>query len=203
VVVTGNPVRTELFSGDPRWLRAAFQVPEGAKVLLVLGGSLGARQVNELVAATLPGLAGRVFVVHQTGSQWTPLPDTPWYVSRPFFSTEMPDLYAGADLILGRAGAGTLWEAAATGVPLVLLPLGAGSRGDQGRNAELFAARGAALVLSPTDGPTELLATLAQLLDEPARYATARLALAGFDARGAAHRIAAAILDRHPEFPRV
>lgn len=199
VLVAGNPVRTELLSGNPAWIRSVWKVPEGAKVLLVSGGSLGARQVNELVAAALPRLEGRVFVIHQTGTQWTALPDTPWYVSKPFFPSEMPDLWAGADLFLGRAGAGTLWEAAAAGVPLVLLPLGAGSRGDQVRNAGLFASRGAALVLGPSDGPEALLSALNSFLDDPQRLAQAKQALRSFDAAGASARICAALLERHPE----
>lgn len=203
VVVTGNPVRPELFQGDRDWIRRTWTVPAGAKILLVLGGSLGARQVNQLVADSLSRLEGLVFVVHQTGNQWEALADTPWYTSRPFFATEMPHLYAGADLILGRSGAGTLWEAAATGVPLVLLPLGAGSRGDQVRNAELFAARGAARVLGPDDGPDALAAALRTFLDQPEAYADARSALGGFDAAGAAQRIAHAVLAQHPEVKRV
>jgi len=202
VEVSGNPVRTELFAGDPTWIRRRWPVPAGARVLLVLGGSLGARQVNELVAAALPRLEGRVFVVHQTGQQWTALADTPWYTSQPYFSTEMADLYAGADLILGRAGAGTLWEAAASATPLILLPLGAGSRGDQVRNAELFAARGAAQVLTNEGGADALLAALGVWLDDPAAYQKAQAALASFDAAGAAGRIADAVLAGHPDdFP--
>ena len=160
------------------------------------------RSVNQCVADTLPRLEGRLFVVHQTGRDWTPLADTPWYASRPYFQSEMPDLYAGADLLFGRAGAGTLWEAAATGVPLVLLPLGAGSRGDQVRNAELFASRGAARVLDSGD-PVALVSALEGFLDHPEARQRARTALAEFDAAGAADRIAAAVLGRHPEVARV
>jgi UDP-N-acetylglucosamine--N-acetylmuramyl-(pentapeptide) pyrophosphoryl-undecaprenol N-acetylglucosamine transferase len=167
VTVAGNPVRSEVFSGDPTWVRRTWAVPEGVPVVLVLGGSQGARQVNELVASALPRLAGKYFVLHQTGQDWTPLADGPWYASRPFFRTEMPDLYAGADLVFGRAGAGTLWEAAATGRPLVLLPLGAGSRGDQVRNAELFAARGAARVLGADPRPDDLVEALDAVLGSP------------------------------------
>lgn len=198
VVVTGNPVRREVHAGDPAGLRRLWSVPPRVPVLLVLGGSLGARQVNQLVADALPRLAGRVFVVQQTGKEWTPLPDGPWYVSRPFFSAELPDLYAGADLIVGRAGAGTLWEAAAAQVPLVLLPLRAGSRGDQVRNAELFAARGAARVLSPDAGPEDLAAAVEAFLDHPEARQQAREALAEFHAAEAAARIASILLDRHP-----
>lgn len=203
LVVSGNPVRRELLSGDPGWVRRTWSVPQGAKVLLVLGGSLGARQVNQLVADTLPRWEGKLFVIHQTGKDWAALPDTPWYVSRPFFSTEMPGLYAGADLVFGRAGAGTLWEAAATGVPLVLLPLGAGSRGDQVRNAELFARRNAAVVLGSEATPDGLVAAVSALLDHPEAMAQAREALADFGAPAAAERIAHAMIVRHPEVGRV
>ena len=177
-------------------------MPEGARVLLVLGGSLGARQVNELIAEALPRLAGRVFVIHQTGGGWPALPDTPWYVSQPYFSTEMPDLYAGADLIFGRAGAGTLWEAAAARVPLVLLPLSAGSRGDQVRNAALFEARGAARVfrVPPEETSERTAERLSQavetFLGDEGALARARSALADLEAAGAAGRIADDLLAR-------
>jgi len=203
VAVTGNPVRRELFSGDAGWIRRTWKISDGVQVLLVLGGSLGARQVNELVTATLPFWEGKIFVVHQTGKEWTPAADTPWYVSRPFFPTEMPHLYAGADVILGRAGAGTLWEAAATRVPLVLLPLGAGSRGDQVRNAELFAARGAAKVLGSDAGPDALVTALGAFLDHPEVLTSAQRALGSFDASGAATRIAGEMLALHPGAVRV
>jgi UDP-N-acetylglucosamine--N-acetylmuramyl-(pentapeptide) pyrophosphoryl-undecaprenol N-acetylglucosamine transferase len=199
LVVSGNPVRGELLGGAPQWLRQTWRVPEGARVLLVLGGSLGARQVNQLVAEALPRLEGRFFVVHQTGKEWTPLADTPWYVSRQFFGTEMAALYAGADVIFGRAGAGTLWEAAATGVPLILLPLGLGSRGDQGRNAQLFADRGAARVLGPEASATDLCDALDAFVSDGTALPRAKAALAGFDAARAASRIASAVLARHPE----
>ncbi|HTH14766.1 MAG TPA: UDP-N-acetylglucosamine--N-acetylmuramyl-(pentapeptide) pyrophosphoryl-undecaprenol N-acetylglucosamine transferase, partial [Spirochaetia bacterium] len=193
VVVAGNPVRSELFSGDPGWVRRTWNIPEGAKVLLVLGGSQGARQVNELVAASLDRLQGRVFVIHQTGQDWQPLADGPWYASRPFFRTEMPDLYAGADLIFGRAGAGTLWESAAAGKPLVLLPLGAGSRGDQVRNAELFEARGAARVLGADPKPGDLVQALEAFLGSDEAYRQAQRALSTFDAAAAALNVARVI----------
>jgi UDP-N-acetylglucosamine--N-acetylmuramyl-(pentapeptide) pyrophosphoryl-undecaprenol N-acetylglucosamine transferase len=201
VVVSGNPVRSGITSGNRSWLRGQWLVPEGAKVVLVLGGSLGALQVNELIRDALPALEGRVFVVHQTGRGWTAVPDSPWYVSRPYFSREMPDLYAGADLIVGRSGAGTLWEAAAAGVPLVLIPLTTGSRGDQVRNAALFEARGAASVLKIADEPRErtvqnLVGLIDAMLSDRDRRQKAITALADFGAAGAAARIAADLISR-------
>jgi UDP-N-acetylglucosamine--N-acetylmuramyl-(pentapeptide) pyrophosphoryl-undecaprenol N-acetylglucosamine transferase len=196
LVVSGNPVRGGIGAGDAGWAREQWKIPAATPVVLVLGGSLGARQVNELVAGALKDLEGRAFVIHQTGTGWTPLPDSPWYVSRPYFPTEMPHLYAGADVVLGRSGAGTLWEAAAAGVPLVLVPLTAGSRGDQVRNAALFETRGAAKVLGPEPEPPEAVAGIRFYLDHPEHRAAAQQALATFDAGGAARRIAADLTAR-------
>lgn len=194
VRVTGNPVRHELSQGNPTWIRTKWTVPEAVPVLLVLGGSLGARQVNELVAATLPSWAGKYFVVHQTGNEWTAIPDSSWYVSRPFFSTEMPDLYAGATVVLGRSGAGTLWEAALTAKPLVLLPLGAGSRGDQVRNAELFARRKSAIVLGPDPTPEQLDDAVSKWVNDPEAYQNAAESLRAMGADRAARTIVEHIL---------
>jgi UDP-N-acetylglucosamine--N-acetylmuramyl-(pentapeptide) pyrophosphoryl-undecaprenol N-acetylglucosamine transferase len=198
VVVSGNPVRAEFFAAAEPALGQLFAVPEGAPILVVLGGSQGALQINSLLQKTLPQLEGRVFVIHQTGENWQPLPETPWYASRPFFRTEMPALMQGASLVFGRAGAGTLWESAACQVPLLLLPLGAGSRGDQVRNAEHFAANGAAVVLGAEamadDLAREVLAAL-----EPSRHRAMRVALGAFGAREAADTIAGVLLTGHPE----
>ena len=190
LVVTGNPVREELLEGRKDWIRQTWNVPSQVPVLLVLGGSLGAVQLNELVKARLETWRGRLFVVHQTGSSWAGPPSTPWYVARPYFTTEMPDLYAGADLVLARAGAGTLWEAAAAKTPLFLVPLESGSRGDQIRNAELFKRAGAAEVWRPSEGEEIFDARLNAVLETPALRAAMKKALEQFPAGEAAKKIA-------------
>jgi UDP-N-acetylglucosamine--N-acetylmuramyl-(pentapeptide) pyrophosphoryl-undecaprenol N-acetylglucosamine transferase len=91
------------------------------------------------------------------------------YIRRPFFHAEMADVLAAADVVLSRAGASALWEGAALGKPLVLLPLGtAGSRGDQLENARCFADHGAAIVLKRGSGE-ELRRALDTLADPEAR----------------------------------
>jgi UDP-N-acetylglucosamine--N-acetylmuramyl-(pentapeptide) pyrophosphoryl-undecaprenol N-acetylglucosamine transferase len=199
IVVSGNPVRSDFFTPAATPLSGLFPVPVGAPVLVVLGGSLGALQVNTLLQRALPELEGKVFVVHQTGSQWLALPDTPWYVSRAFFSTQMPALLQGATLVFGRSGAGTLWEAAACNVPLLLLPLGEGSRGDQGRNAAHFASHGAAIVLDNLTTPGELAEQVIALVNDAARRSSMGQALAKFGARQASSKMAEVLLERHPE----
>lgn len=153
VVVTGNPIRADVLRGSREsGIRAAgFDMHDRRPVLLFLGGSLGARQINELVAALAPRLVESWRVVHQTGDRADDI-DLPvnsaGYFRKPFFESELPDILASADLVVCRAGASSLWEAAAMSKAMVLIPLTAGSRGDQIRNARIFEEGGAAVVLS-------------------------------------------------------
>jgi UDP-N-acetylglucosamine--N-acetylmuramyl-(pentapeptide) pyrophosphoryl-undecaprenol N-acetylglucosamine transferase len=88
-------------------------------------------------------------VVHQTGpAQDWDLPRSERYRPYPYINEEMPQVLAAAELVLGRSGAGTVWECAAAGKPMLLLPLrGSGTRGDQVENAWFFEKAGAAIML--------------------------------------------------------
>ncbi len=197
-VAVGNPVRRAIREGDAAAGRGWLGFDDDLPIVLVLGGSQGARQVNELIAAILPELAGKARVAHQTGPGNAPVrPADGGYKGFEFVSDELPDLYAAADVIVGRAGAGTLWEGAASGKPMVFIPLGSGSRGDQVENARLLASRGGAVCLAGSDAtPEALLAALEPLLSDPAARA-AMAAAAGETARpDAAAAIAGMILDR-------
>lgn len=153
-VVTGNPVRAEIFRATAaEGLRlAGFSPADPRPVLLVVGGSLGARQLNELVKDNFEEILRKWRVVHQRGQGEWGLADVPGaYFSQPFFSAEFPHLLAASSLVLSRAGAGSLWEMGVLGKPAILVPLGAGSRGDQLRNAELCRKHGAAIVFDPAE----------------------------------------------------
>lgn len=199
VRAVGNPVRASIRSGDARAGRAFLGVPEGLPVVLFLGGSQGARQVNELAAAVLPALAGKAFVAHQTGrgnegavsaaavSGGGAGHGAGAYRGFAYLEGEMPDVMAAADIVVGRSGAGTVWESAALGKPMILVPLaGAGTRGDQVENARLAEDAGAAVALVGPDATPEKLtqAILRWLEDGDARAAAA--AAAGRLARGTA-----------------
>ncbi|MDR1211012.1 MAG: undecaprenyldiphospho-muramoylpentapeptide beta-N-acetylglucosaminyltransferase [Spirochaetaceae bacterium] len=152
VKVSGNPVRGAFFKADRETGRAFLGLANKKPVLLVLGGSQGALEINELVAAWLPGLVSRFTVVHQTGNKWEAPAATESYRPCQYLNREMPHVLAASDLVLGRSGAGTLWECAVLGRPMVLIPLrGRGTRGDQVENAEVFRKAGAAIVLSPEE----------------------------------------------------
>lgn len=112
------------------------------------------------------------------------------YHPRPFLKEELPDLMAGADLIITRAGAGALWEGAALGKPLILIPLGAGSRGDQVRNAELFTQRGAALTWDHTSGQKGFEDLVDRVLSSPSLREDLSRQITGFGARKAAEILA-------------
>ncbi len=161
VLRSGNPVRPSLFDGDKA--RGLERLGFGADkpVLFVLGGSQGAREVNEIVLGALPLLVPHLQIVHQTGAAnfdeiSARIPNDELvrasYRPLPYLGAEIADIYAASDIVAGRAGASTLWEAASLGKPMVLIPLsGPGTRGDQVENAALAAKAGAAVVLQGSD----------------------------------------------------
>jgi UDP-N-acetylglucosamine--N-acetylmuramyl-(pentapeptide) pyrophosphoryl-undecaprenol N-acetylglucosamine transferase len=149
-VYAGNPIRPEFRDADAKAGRAFLGIAGEEPILLILGASLGARQVNELVRECLPRLKERFVVVHQTGpnAAWDILADER-YKPYPFIRSEMPHVIAAAALVLCRSGAGTVWECASLGKPMILIPLaGSGTRGDQVENARYLEKKGAAIVLT-------------------------------------------------------
>ena len=199
VCVAGNPLRSGLELGDAQRARARLAVPDGVPLLLVTGGSSGARAVNELIYAALPAVARHWFVVHQTGAAWRP-PDgaalppevAERYRAVPFVGDGFADLLAAAAVVVSRAGANTLAELAATGTPAVLIPLPrTQSRGEQLANARLFSARGAAVTLAEEHASgAQLIEVLEALRGDPARRAGMARAMAALADRDAARRIA-------------
>lgn len=149
-VVLGNPVRAEFKTASAEKGRAFLGAEAGERIMLVLGGSQGARELNELVQDALPELAKTYLIIHQTGANWKQVNAFPHYKPYPYIKEELPHVLAAAELVLARSGAGTVWEAATAGKPMILVPLaGAGTRGDQVENARFFEQAGAAIVLPP------------------------------------------------------
>jgi UDP-N-acetylglucosamine--N-acetylmuramyl-(pentapeptide) pyrophosphoryl-undecaprenol N-acetylglucosamine transferase len=175
-VVTGTPVR-EAFRAP----RTDF--PARPQRLLVLGGSQGAHRINQAVVSAVRDLnltsKTQLEIWHQTG-----LRDDAWIQSEhgaldegvreqyhPFaFSNDLPALVYRADLVLSRAGAGTISEVSATGVPMLLVP-GPFAGGHQRLNAEPFERAGAAVVIpnEACDGP-HLLEAISTIVHDEAGY---------------------------------
>jgi UDP-N-acetylglucosamine--N-acetylmuramyl-(pentapeptide) pyrophosphoryl-undecaprenol N-acetylglucosamine transferase len=184
VALTGNPIRASLTAGDrSRGLqRLGFEAT--MPVVYVTGGARGASPINQRIAALLPGILDRTQIVHQTGppsanadagslsqtKESLPEQIRHRYHVVEFLGDELPDIYAAADLVVGRAGAGTIAELAYVGLPAILLPL-PGARGDeQTLNARVLGDVGAAVVIAQQDAtPERLHEEILALLDDAER----------------------------------
>ncbi|MEE1114881.1 MAG: undecaprenyldiphospho-muramoylpentapeptide beta-N-acetylglucosaminyltransferase [Eubacterium sp.] len=159
-VVTGTPIRKELFEGS-REKGLSFTGFTGNKpVIMVIGGSLGSVIVNNNVRAALPELLKTYDVVHLCGkgNLDDSLKDTEGYRQYEYIKDELPDLFAMADLLISRAGANAICEISALAKPNLLIPLSAqASRGDQVLNARSFEKQGYSLVLEEEELTTESL----------------------------------------------
>jgi UDP-N-acetylglucosamine--N-acetylmuramyl-(pentapeptide) pyrophosphoryl-undecaprenol N-acetylglucosamine transferase len=176
-VLSGNPVRPGIAAGDRERAARLFALEPELPTLLVTGGGTGALELNRIVAGAVPGLVAFCQVVHLTGRGRAvpPREPGPRYHAYEFLVDEMRDALAAADLVVSRAGLGTLSELGALGKPMVLVPM---PRSHQVANARAAAAAGAARVLSqPGLTPERLIETMAALLaDPPARASLAAAA---------------------------
>ncbi len=205
-VVSGNPTRKALREADRGEARAALQMPAEARVLLVLGGSLGSAAINEAVAAALPALLedDRTHVVWQAGSRYHEalrerVDDHPRlrlveYIDR------MDRAYAAADLALCRAGALTCSELTVTGTPAVLVPSPNVVADHQTKNARSMERSGAARLLPEPELDARLTDVVIGLLDDAdarADMAAAARTMARPDAAETIARDVLALADRY------
>lgn len=185
--VAGNPLRPQIFGGQAEKAVAAFQLSDEAlPVLYITGGSLGARVINRAVEAALPELLTMVRVIHQCGEQANqaeqdydrlvaaadklPPELKRRYALSKFIRDELKDVFALTDLVLGRAGAGTVTELCALGKPAIYVPLVPTGGDEQTKNAQMCVERGAAVIIKQGELAAEtLLAQLKELLADPAK----------------------------------
>lgn len=176
-VLTGTPIRKELFSGNKIKGLDFCGFTANKPVLLIVGGSTGSRTINETIRGLLPTLLRDYQVIHLCGKgNLNELYKyTPGYVQYEYIKEELSDLLAAADLVISRAGANAICELIALRKPNILIPLpAASSRGDQILNAESFERQGFSLVLKEEDlSVTTLLSAIKKVLNEKAEYVTA------------------------------
>jgi UDP-N-acetylglucosamine--N-acetylmuramyl-(pentapeptide) pyrophosphoryl-undecaprenol N-acetylglucosamine transferase len=190
IVVTGNPVRQSVIRADRAEGRRSLGIPKDATMLLVFGGSLGARHLNEGVAALKSKLLSRkdLYVIHSTGKgeydsvvqelALTPDEAARWRVM-PYID-RMGEALAAADLVLSRAGASSVAEIAALAVPSMLVPYPFATADHQTTNARYLVDAGAAVLLPDEKIDTsEFEDDLLGLVDDPARRQAMRDAARG------------------------
>lgn len=164
-IVTGNPVRSAFYHADgKKGLAFLHRETKTKPILLALGGSSGAKQINDLILENLDFLCEHFAVVHQTGknvdAQKVKRAREQFenYNAYEFIFDEISDVLASADIVVSRAGANAIWEIAVLGKPAILIPLaGSGTRGDQEENAHFFEEKGAAFVLAKENATSEKL----------------------------------------------
>lgn len=185
-VLTGSPIRKELFQGDRlRGLQfCGFSTEK--PVILIVGGSTGAVALNEAVWNLLPTLLKRFQIVHLCGKgKSNPAYNgTEGYVQFEYVNKELRDIFAACSLVISRAGANAICELLALKKPNILIPLtAAASRGDQILNAESFEQQGYSYLLKEEELTNEtLLTAINEVFDNSDKYLDAMKNSAGSDA---------------------
>lgn len=211
-VLTGNPVRPEVLAVDRSpagrsAARAALGLPADGLVVAVFGGSLGARRINEATFGLVEAWADRAGVVvrHAVGGRdWAQVagrlaePTPGGLAYHPVgYEDRMPELYAAADVVVGRAGGTTVAELAAVGLASVLVPLPIAPDDHQTANAMALVRAGAAVVVADADLTAErLVAELDPLLADPGRLRAMGEAARELARPDAAERVAD-LVERH------
>lgn len=199
VVETGYPVRADLLKWDRASARKALQLHEEKPVLLVTGGSRGARSINNAVLANLPALLEMAQVIHISGQlDWPAVEAAARSLSRgrrndyhayPYLHEEMGAALAASDLVVSRAGASSLGEYPLLGLPAVLVPYPHAWR-YQKVNADYLVRRGAAVVLEDHRLSEELFDLVQLLLTDTAKRGEMRNAMRALAHPQAARQIA-------------
>ena len=170
IILTGNPVRQNLTEG-----RKSKDVSR--KTLLIIGGSLGARTINEAVKAALPQLAkSDIHVVWQTGKVYYESCQAAWEAAgKPAniecldFLSDMPDRYANADLVISRAGASSISELCLLGKPAILVPSPNVAEDHQTHNAMALVNKDAAVLVRDAEAAEKLIPTALELIQNEAK----------------------------------
>jgi UDP-N-acetylglucosamine:LPS N-acetylglucosamine transferase len=203
IILTGYPTRSSLTSWTRQSARQGLKLNDEGPVLLILGGSKGARSINNVVLANLPALVEMTEVIHITGElDWPSVEakkkelsqtQSDRYHAFPYLHEEMGAALAAADLALSRAGASTLGEYPLFGLPAVLVPYPYAWR-YQKVNANYLVKCRAAVMLEDGKLSDQFLPTVKSLLNQPQKLASMRLAMQSLSHPEAAAEIGGQIL---------
>lgn len=171
LAVLGNPVRSQIHARiTPQEARRKWRLDPNRPTLLVFGGSLGARSLNNAMQAALQPLASTPYqVLWQTGGSFTAPSALPSNVVATQFIEDMGEAYAAADLVVCRSGATTIAELGIAGKPAVLVPLPSASTNEQRHNATVVRDAGGCVVVDDADVSTRLKTVADELLADRER----------------------------------
>ncbi|MCR5213956.1 MAG: undecaprenyldiphospho-muramoylpentapeptide beta-N-acetylglucosaminyltransferase [Eubacterium sp.] len=173
-IVTGSPIRKELFSGDAQKAFDYCGFTQKRPTILVIGGSTGSVAVNNAVRNCLDSLLKEYNIIHICGKDKTDstLNGREGYVQYEYVKDQLTDMFALADIVISRAGANAICELLALRKPNILIPLSKrASRGDQILNAESFEKSGYSYVIQEEDVTNaSLLAAVKKVSDDKDKY---------------------------------
>lgn len=203
LVFTGSPIRPEILKAHRLEGLAKFKLNPDLPVILVIGGSLGAKRVNEAIVDALKGLTEFCQVIHITGERdiervrfevkRLQLAQPERYQAHSFLMGELAMALAAADVVISRAGANSIAELAALKKPTILIP--AGHLRDQETNAQVLARAGAVRVIpEPRLTPARIVSEVKLLTEDEAERARLSEHIADFAVDDAAERLAKLIL---------
>lgn len=199
--VTGNPVRASVLEATREDGRRYLGIPDDADVLLVFGGSLGARHINQVVAGLKDDLLSRenLYIVHITGPKELESvkeallltgSEAERYILKGY-EDNMDLVLAASDMILSRSGATSLAEIASRAIPAILVPFPYATADHQRTNAESMVDIGAAVIVSDDELESDTFeGQLFNVIDDPAVRQRMHEAALGLEAGKAAEKLA-------------
>ena len=204
IILTGNPVRQDLFSVDPKSMEAYnfFQLSPNKKTILVVGGSLGARTINQSIIAGLEQLSKTdVQVIWQTGKFYI---DDALKAAEQFkspnlivtdFVSRMDYAYSIADLVISRAGASSISELCLLAKPVILVPSPNVSEDHQTQNALALVNKDAAILIKDSEAKIQLVKESLRLINDTKKLTILSENILKLAEKNSADRIADEIID--------
>lgn len=205
IVVTGNPVRSAIFTSTREEGRAYLGIPEDALMLLVFGGSLGARHLNSAVAALKDQLLAieGLYIMHITGPKELETVEAALSLTDEEkkryqvlgYQDHMGETMAATDMVVSRAGATSLAEISARRIPAILVPFPYATADHQTTNAKAYVERGAAFMIADADVESDQFAErLFELIGSEELRESMTRAAATFETEDAAAKLADVVL---------
>lgn len=180
VISVGNPIRKELLNGSKEEAKKIFDLSGERPVVLILGGSQGATRINDLILNILPEILKNFELIHQCGEKnfkqvkaesevVTTESNRQYYHPFAFLKEEeMRNAFAACNIVISRAGSGSIFEIAAAGKPSILIPLPEAAQNHQIKNAYAYAKHGGCIVIEESNlTPHFFLGELQYLFNQP------------------------------------
>ncbi len=212
IIMTGNPVRQNIVESDIKKTeaKAFFNLKANAKVILSVGGSLGARTINESIEASLPQIAeSKVQLIWQTGKYYKTRAEeavkavnaTNVYVTD--FISRMDMAYTAANLVISRAGASTISELCLIAKPVILVPSPNVAEDHQTKNAQALEKNGAAIMVRDVDAKGQLISKALEMVEDNDVLKQLSDNIKKMALPGSAHKIANEVIAVAEKMPKI